>query len=50
MTKFGAIEILLLVLGAIVLILIALWIREEFAEWWSSRPGRDEEPRRRRRD
>jgi hypothetical protein len=47
--KFGAIEILLVCLGTVVLTLIVLWIREEVADWRSSRSHRDEERRSRSR-
>jgi hypothetical protein len=47
--KFGPIEILLLVLGTVVLTLIALWIREEFLDWRSTRHHRAEDRRQRPR-
>lgn len=51
--KFGAIEILLIGLGTVVLTLIALWIREEIHDWRSTRhhhgPERRKLPRGRRR-
>lgn len=51
--KFGAIEILLIGLGTMVLTLIALWVREEIIDWRASRhhriPDRRERPRGRRR-
>jgi len=43
--KFGAIEILLVCLGTVVLTLIALWIREEILDWRSSRHHREGERR-----
>ena len=43
--KFGAIEILLIVLGTVVLTLIALWIREEIIDWRATRHHREEERR-----
>jgi hypothetical protein len=46
--KFGAIEFLLTGLGTIVLTLIALWIREEFLDWRSTRQYRDIERRTKR--
>jgi hypothetical protein len=48
--KFGAIEILLIGLGTVVLLLIALWVREEFIEWRGNRVHRDLERRRGPRD
>jgi hypothetical protein len=43
--KFGAIEILLIVLGTVVLTLIALWVREEVLDWRASRHHREEDRR-----
>ena len=43
--KLGAIEILLIVLGTVVLTLIALWIREELIDWRSTRHHREENRR-----
>jgi hypothetical protein len=48
--KFGVIEVLLIALGAIVLLLIALWVREELVEWRHNRVYRDQERRRGPRD
>ena len=45
--KFGAIEILLLGLGTVVLTLIALWLREEIVDWRATRHHRQEDRRRR---
>lgn len=47
--KFGTIEILLVCLGTVVLTLIVLWIREEIADWRSSRHHREEDRRARSR-
>ena len=47
--KLGAIEILLIVLGTVVLTLIALWVREEIIDWRATRHHRAEERRGRRR-
>jgi hypothetical protein len=47
--KFGAIEILLLGLGTLVLTLIALWIREEILDWRHTRHHRNPERRARTR-
>lgn len=47
--KFGTLEILLLGLGATVLTLIALWVREELLDWWTTRHYRQEERRRKAR-
>jgi hypothetical protein len=47
--KFGAIEVLLLGLGTVVLTLVALWVREEFLDWRHSRHHRDPERRGRAR-
>ena len=43
--KLGAIEILLIVLGTVVLTLIALWVREEVVDWHATRHQREEERR-----
>jgi hypothetical protein len=43
--KFGAIEILLIGLGTVVLTLIALWLREEIVDWRANRHHREEERR-----
>lgn len=43
--KFGAIEILLIGLGTVVLTLIALWLREEIIDWRASRHHREEDRR-----
>ena len=43
--KLGAIEILLIVLGTVVLTLIALWVREEVVDWRATRHQREEERR-----
>lgn len=43
--KFGAIEILLIVLGTVVLTLIALWVREELIDWRATRHHRQEDRR-----
>lgn len=47
--KLGAIEILLIVLGTVVLTLIALWVREEIIDWRATRHHREEERRSRLR-
>ena len=47
--KFSAIEILLIGLGAVVLTLIALWLREEIIDWRSTRHHRREDRRARSR-
>jgi hypothetical protein len=43
--KPGAIEILLIVLGSVVLALIALWIREAIVDWCAPRHHRAENRR-----
>jgi hypothetical protein len=43
--KFGAIELLLIGLGSVVLTLIALWVREEIIDWRNTRRYRREERR-----
>lgn len=43
--KFGAIEILLIGLGTVVLTLIALWAREEIVDWLATRHHRREDRR-----
>lgn len=43
--KFGAIEILLIGLGTVVLTLIALWAREEIIDWRATRHHRREDRR-----
>lgn len=43
--KFGAIEILLIGLGTVVLTLIALWAREEIIDWRTTRHHRREDRR-----
>ena len=48
--KFGAIEILLIGLGTVVLTLIALWAREELIDWRATRHHRREDRRARPRD
>lgn len=45
--NFGAIEILLLGLGTVVLTLVALWIREELIDWRASRHQREADRRNR---
>lgn len=47
--KFGAIEILLIGLGTVVLTLIALWLREEIIDWRATRHHRHEDRRARAR-
>jgi hypothetical protein len=47
--KFGALEILLVALGTVVLTLIALWVREEFLDWRATRHHREDDRRRRAR-
>lgn len=48
--KLGAIEILLIGLGTVVLTLIALWVREELADWRNHRVDRDLDRRHGPRD
>jgi hypothetical protein len=43
--KLGAIEILLIGLGAVVLTLVALWLREELIDWRATRHHREEDRR-----
>jgi hypothetical protein len=43
--KFGAIEILLIGLGTVVLTLIGLWLREEIIDWRATRHHREEDRR-----
>jgi hypothetical protein len=47
--KFGAIEILLIGLGTVVLTLISLWAREEIIDWRATRHHRREDRRTRAR-
>lgn len=47
--KYGPIELLLIGLGAVVLTLIALWVREELNDWRATRHQREEERRHRLR-
>ena len=47
--KLGALDLLLLGLAAVMLTLIALWLREEFLDWRATRHQREENRRRKAR-